>query len=93
MGGLIILAVVIIAGLVTGMFLKKRRKIINIATAGLSMLLLVFMCVSPVSAKNVGVVVTFGAVDENTRAPDINFILPWSDMIQIDFWHETRSLT
>lgn len=44
----------------------------------------VFMCLSTVSAKNVGVVVTFGAVDQQTRSSGINAKLPWSNMVEID---------
>lgn len=52
--------------------------------AGLALLLISFMCVTTVSAKNVGVAVNFGAVSEDTLSPGINFKLPWTQVIEID---------
>lgn len=50
----------------------------------LGAILALSMCVTTVSAKNVGVVVTFGAVDEQTREAGINAKFPWSSVIEID---------
>jgi len=54
------------------------------AVSVLSLALIAIMCFTTVSAKNVGVAVTFGAVSENTRAPGIQTKLPWTKIIEID---------
>lgn len=56
----------------------------GLAISAIGLIVAVSMCTTIVSAKNVGVVVTFGAVDQNTRHSGLNLKAPWSDIVAID---------
>lgn len=62
----------------------SKLKWIPLTGAVVGLVLVTLTCVTAVSAKNVGVVVTFGSVDANTRSAGLNFKLPWSNIVEID---------
>lgn len=71
----------------------KSLKWVPVSVAWVGVVLALFSCVSTVSAKNVGVVVTFGAVDTNTRTAGINLKWPWSTIVEIDGTIQTDEYT
>lgn len=73
-----------VAGFITTKKIAPKYRWISRTVAGLGVVLAVFSCVTTVSAKNVGVVVTFGAVAQETRSSGINLKLPWSNIVEID---------
>lgn len=56
----------------------------GILLSAIGFIIAVSMCFTTVSAKNVGVVVSFGAVDQNTRHSGLNFKAPWAEIVSID---------
>lgn len=52
--------------------------------AAIALVILIGMCFTTVSAKNVGVAVNFGAVSSDTLSPGPHFKAPWTKVVEID---------
>lgn len=72
-------------------FLQNIIRWSSLGASAVAILLIALMCVTSVSAKNVGVAVNFGAVSEQTLSPGIQPKLPWTQVIEIDGTIQTDS--
>ena len=88
MWAIIIGAILIIAGIVVGIVMKKEMEDgwkfpIWIGVA-LAVILLVIKCVTIVPTGYTGILTTFGRVEDRTIGSGANIIMPWQKVIKMD---------
>lgn len=88
MSGFIVSIIVFIAAIVVLLWGVAKKEsagsIIGIVGILLAIIFMVISCVGVVPTGYTGILTTFGAVQDRTLSPGINFIAPWQNVITMD---------
>ena len=82
MFGIILAAIILIGGLITGFFFRKAW--VSLVAVILAVAVIVAACVAVVPTGYTGILTTFGRVEERTIPAGINLIAPWQNVIKMD---------
>ena len=82
MFGIILAAIILIGGLITGFFFRKAW--ISLVAVIFAVAVIVAACVAVVPTGYTGILTTFGRVEERTIPAGINLIAPWQNVIKMD---------
>ena len=63
---------------------NKAKKIIGIVAFVLAIILVLVSLIGIVPTGYTGILTTFGAVEDRTLSPGINFTLPWQNVVKMD---------